>query len=247
MINDAFFLKLPQPFEDKFNIFPPTVNNVSGDKDFWKYFKALTLSQEEVEDELADKIKEGENFPTPLEVLLNNCYHSEDYKKVVEKAFYVFTHEEVNFLYEQKLIILGNFNETLLDINNINDLNILSEDNFFEFQNYIRQACGAATIEKPDPNEDPRVKRIKAKARYRDKIKAKKGMGISLLTCLVSICCMGIGITPLTIGEMSYASIDILMRTFQEKEKYEIDIASLQAGADSKKIKPVYWIRNLND
>jgi hypothetical protein len=28
------------------------------------------------------------------------------------------------------------------------------------------------------------------------------------------------------------------------KEKYEIDIDSLLAGADSKKIKPKYWIRN---
>lgn len=86
---------------------------------------------------------------------------------------------------------------------------------------------------------------MKAKARYRDKIKAKQGGGISLLTTLVSICCMGIGITPLNIGEMSYASLNIIMNTFQEKEKYHIDIASLQAGADSKKINPKYWIRNL--
>lgn len=245
MINDAFFLGLPQSFEDKFNIFPPTIKNVSGDKNFWKYFKALTLSQEELEDELVDKIKLNEKFPTPLEVLLNNCYHSDEYKEIVAKAFYTFTHEEVNLLYEQKMIVVGDLNRTLLDIKDLKDLGILNEDNFFNFQNMIREACGFKKIELPDENEDPRVKRIKAKARYRDKIKAKKGMGISLLTCLVSICCMGIGITPLTIGEMSYASIDILMRSYQEKEKYEIDIASLQAGADSKKIKPVYWIRNL--
>ena len=33
---------------------------------------------------------------------------------------------------------------------------------------------GLKFAERPDENEDPRVKRIKAKARYRDKIKAKK-------------------------------------------------------------------------
>ena len=55
---------------------------------------------------------------------------------------------------------------------------------------------------------------------------------------------MGIGITPLNIGELSYGSISTIMNMMQEKEKYDIDIRSLLAGADSKKIKPKYWIRN---
>jgi hypothetical protein len=55
---------------------------------------------------------------------------------------------------------------------------------------------------------------------------------------------MGIGITPLNIGELSYASIGPIMDMMQEKEKYDIDVRSLLAGADSKKIKPKYWIRN---
>jgi hypothetical protein len=68
-----------------------------------------------------------------------------------------------------------------------------------------------------DPNEDPRIRRIKEKARMRDRIKAKKGVqgeGISLHSLLVSICCMGIGITPLNIGEMSYASLNMLLPTY---------------------------------
>jgi hypothetical protein len=82
----------------------------------------------------------------------------------------------------------------------------------------------------------------------RDAIKAKKGTqnkdGITFDTCLVAICCMGIGITPLNIGEMSYASIQPILRMRQEKEKYELDVKTLLAGGDSKKIKPKYWIRN---
>lgn len=106
---------------------------------------------------------------------------------------------------------------------------------------------GEKEIEPPDPDEDPRVKRIKAKARYRDKIKAKKGMGLKLNSTLISICCMGLGLNPLNIGEISYASIPALVRHYQEKEKYEIDVQSLLAGADSKKVKPKYWIRNIED
>jgi hypothetical protein len=81
----------------------------------------------------------------------------------------------------------------------------------------IRQAYGDKPIEPPEPenpNEDPRIRRIKEKARERDKIKARQAgkNGISLSTCLTAICCMGIGITPLNVGEMSYASVGGIMK-----------------------------------
>ena len=69
---------------------------------------------------------------------------------------------------------------------------------------------------------------MKRKARYRDKIKAKNAEksknGIGLFATLVSICCMGLGITPLNIGEMSYVSIESILKKYQEKEKYELDV-----------------------
>jgi len=101
----------------------------------------------------------------------------------------------------------------------------------------------------PDPDEDPRVRRIKEKARLRDRIKQRKGVkgGLDFYSTLVSICCMELGITPLNIGEMSYASISPIMKMYQDKMKYDLDTRQLLAGADSKKIHPKYWIRNLSD
>jgi hypothetical protein len=80
----------------------------------------------------------------------------------------------------------------------------------------VRVVCGDKETKKPapiDPDEDPRIAEIKRRARERDRIKAKQGNknGISLNTCLVAICCMGIGITPLNIGEISYASVGEIM------------------------------------
>ena len=70
-----------------------------------------------------------------------------------------------------------------------------------------------------------KVAEIKRKARRAERLRAKqaakgKGDGISLYTILVSICCMGLGITPLNIGEMSYVAIEAILRKYQEKEKY---------------------------
>jgi hypothetical protein len=90
---------------------------------------------------------------------------------------------------------------------------------------------------------------MKAKARLRDRVKAKQNAknGITLFNTMTSICCMGLGLTPLNIGEMSYVAMQGILNQYQMKEKYEIDIDSLLAGADSKKIKPKYWIRNFEE
>ena len=58
---------------------------------------------------------------------------------------------------------------------------------------------------------------------------------------------MNFGINPLNIGELTYAALHPLIRFYQEKEKYELDVNSLLAGADSKKIKPKYWVKNIED
>ena len=188
-------------------------------------------------------------IPTPFEFLLINCYYEPSFAQVVKEAFRFFIHDEVNFFYEEKKLVIGDLKKVIREINSVDELTTISEDEYFDFQNMIRQACGEKEEkppEKPNPNEDPRITAIKMKARARDRIKKKqKGSGgISLETCLVAICCMGIGITPLNIGEMSYAAIGRIMNMMQEKEKYDIDIRSLLAGADSKKVKPKYWIRN---
>lgn len=60
------------------------------------------------------------------------------------------------------------------EMTKINNLRIMHEADYFDFQNIIRLSCNIPQIEKFDPNENPRIKKMKAKARYRDKIKMKK-------------------------------------------------------------------------
>ena len=249
MSKEKAFLCLPEEFKSKFLIYPPKVKDVVGNSYFGQYKQLFTMSQEELEDAYVNKKdQKGQplKVPTPLEFLLINCYHSKDFEKMAKKAFYLFTKQEVDFIYDKKSILIGNLKQELSRVNKIEDLVFLEEAEYFEFQNKIRESLGEKPIEPPNPNEHPKIRRMKALARYRDKIKAKQGDGINLLTSLASICCMGIGITPLNIGEMSYAAVSVIIGTYQQKEKYEIDVASLQAGADSKKIKPKYWIKNLD-
>lgn len=242
MINSAFFIGSPLSYKG-FKIYPPLIKEIVETQAYPQYLRILTFSQEEIEDEFADKGQELKNLPTPLEFLLANCYNSSEVSKLTNSAFKFFFHSEVTFCYDIKSIVLT---ESVLAADKPEDLLVINESNFFEIQNLIRESAGQERVARPNPNEHPKIKAMKAKARLRDRIKAKQNKGISLSTSLTAICCMGLGITPLNVGEMSYVAVNAIMQMYQEKEKYQIDIDSLLAGADSKKIKPKYWIRNLD-
>ena len=247
------FLKLPIPFE-KIYVYPPSVKDIIElGSQVGTYMNIFTISQEEIEDLLVSKKVDlsDKAAPTPLEYLLMNAYQDKVLEGLIKKIFEFYTHQEINFLYEKKEIWVGNLEQIAANAKTIEDLNNiqkLDEKNYFNFQNVVRQSLGLKTIEMPDPNEHPKIKAMKAKQRLRDRVKAKQNAknGITLETNLIAICCMGLGLNPLNIGEISYSALGSLTKMYQTKEKYQLDVDSLMAGADSKKIKPKYWIRNLD-
>ena len=243
MTNPKFLLGYPIEFKQLCLVYPPKVKDVVATDDYAVYARLLTYSQEEIEDEYVKANMDLSLVLTPFEYLLNNAYHNEKFKVLVERAFEFFIHEPILFLYEQKTILIGDIKENT----SISSLRFLKEEDFFDFQNLIRVACGDRMVEPYDPNIHPRIKEMKAKARYRDAVKRKKGLGLNLTSTLVAICLMNVGISLLNIGELTYVSVLTLMQMYQQKERYEIDIDSLMAGADSKKVKPKYWIQNLDE
>ena len=247
MINSNFFLGLPVPYKEICNVYPPKVNDILNEKDYPVYRKLLLSSQEDIEDEFAEQKLSMDEVPTPLEYIFMLSASDERIKKIALEGFKFFIHEPVTMLADQKMIVIGDLTEVLPQLKSIEQLRILKEDNFFDFQNLLRQSIGEKEIEPYNPDENPKVKYFKAKARLRDRVKAKSKDALTLGSTLASICCMGFGLNPLNIGELSQAAITVLMRYYQEKTKYDIDIKSLLAGADSKKVKPQNWIRNIED
>nr|DAH18262.1 MAG TPA: hypothetical protein [Caudoviricetes sp.]DAV34293.1 MAG TPA: hypothetical protein [Caudoviricetes sp.] len=246
MIDERVFLGFPKNFDNLCKIYPPKIKDVIGNDKFPLYKRILTLSQEEIEDEFTEKGLDLANMLSPFETLFTNAYNNEEMRQLTNDAFFFFIHEPIMLLYEQKKIIIGDIEKVLKKIEKIDDLKIIDDSNFFNFQNEVRAMLGEKKIDPPNPNEDPRLKRMKAKARYRDRVKAKSGKGLQLGSSLASLCCMGFGLNPLSLGELSYASVPILIRYYQEKEKYQLDVDSLLAGADAKKVKPKYWVRNID-
>lgn len=245
------FLKLPINFLDICKIYPPSINDVYSDKDYNYYHSILTISQEDIEDSYTEQnlIQQGKKIPTPFQLLLLQAYNDIELYEKIKNAFRFFCHEEITILFDKGEIMLCDLEKEIENINNVEDLlkiPSITEENFLEFQNCIRDSLGEKRKEPLPKDLHPKKREMLAKERLRDKIKNKQGKGISLETSIISICCMGIGLTPLNIGDISVAAISDIMNTYQKKEKYDIDIRSLLAGADSKKIKPKYWIFNDN-
>ena len=252
MTDPNVFLGLPLEFGNICKVYPPKVKEIVANAKILQLYKLLTYSQEDIEDLLslakASNNNVQKHIPTPLEFILINSYQSPEFAQLIVESFQQFIHESITFIYESKLLLIGD----IKDITAITDLHkcrYLSEDNFFDFQNLIRMSMGESTLTIPDPDEDPVTKKIKAAGRRRKRLAMKNSSkkGISLTISLGAICCMGIGLTPLNIGEISYASIDVIMSLYQQKEKYQTDIDSLMAGANPKKVHPKYWIREKSD
>ena len=250
MIDERIFLGYPIDFKDICQIYPPTVNDVVGNKDFLIYQSLFTMTQEELEDAYLNGAG-ASNVPTPFQYLLMNYYQDEGMREKIHDAFMKFVHEPVTIVPEIEMLLIGKSEDELDPNVDLENPRLLTEENFFEFQNMIRTVMGEEKIKPPDPEEenlDPRIKRYKAKIRESEKILKKKKAKDSPTfgTLLAAICCMGIGLSPLNIGEISYACVHWLISMEQQKEEYDIDIRALLAGADSKKVKPKYWIKNLD-
>ena len=247
MIDPYAFLGRPIPFKDICKVYPPKIQEVLDEQNYPVYKKLFMSSQEDIEDDYAEQRLPMDEVPTPLEYLFQLAQADERIKQIIIDGFQFFIKQPVQLLMDHQMIVIGKLEEILPKIKTINELKIIKQDNFFEFQNLLRRAIGEKECEPYNPNENPKIKYFKAKARLRDRVKAKSKDGLNLGTTLASICCMGIGITPLNIGELSQSAITVLMRMYQEKHKYEVDIESLLNGGDKKKIKPQFWIRNIED
>ena len=250
MIDDKIFLGFPINFKDICKVYPPKVNDVVGNEKFEKFQSLFYITQEDL-DEAYLKDEEIEQVPTPFQYLLLSYYQDEEMRILIEEGFELFIHEPVAIVPEIEMLLIGKKEEDLDPDIDLENPRLLTEENYFYFQNHIRKVMGHDEIEAPKPEEedlDPRVKRWKMKIKESEKIlQRKKSKEIPTSgTLLAAICCMGIGLNPLNIGEMSYACIQWLIAMYQQNEEYDVDIRALLAGADSKKVKPKYWIKNLD-
>lgn len=238
MSQEEAFIGYSYNFKDICLIYPPLNKDIIkvGFSKFSMYISLLTQTEEDIIDVLTEKdpniSTEGIN---PFIYLSLISMVSPIIMDTVCESIGFFTHEKVKYIPQLQGFVIGDLNER----------RVINQENYFDFQNAIRSSVGDKEIEKPKENEDPRIKRFKALQRKRDRIKAKqsKNNAKEFITLLSSVCCMNCGITPLNVGDITFAALKTLIGRYGEKDAYETKVASMLAGAESKD--NTYWIKDL--
>lgn len=234
---ERVYLGMTCDFDDVCLLYPPLLGDIAKVTyaKFKGYCNILTVTTEEIQDIYTKQNIEGE-LPTPFQYLLLLSQLPET-EKLVNEAFKFFVHDSIFPLFERAEIIVGDLREK----------HFINEDNFDYFQNCIRELIGEKPIEKIEENIDPRLARMKAKQRLRDQVKnkqAQKKVSYEFSTLMLSTCCLGVGVTFENIDKLPYATMIKLQELYANKDKFDTDMASIIAGADSKKINLEYWVKD---
>lgn len=245
MISERILFGYPIEFKDVCFIYPAKNEDIIaiGYDNFWQLYSLLTTSYEDLYDLCREKAKKNHSKVNPKEVPMpwDNLWNIIEDKEsngaaLLKMAFELFTKDSVMFLPKIKEIIIGPIEEH----------RAINSTNFFDFQNAIRSSIGQKEVEPPNLKMHPKMMEMKAKSRERDRVKAKQESGnFSFANLLLSICVMNIGINIDNILKQTYAMTFTLYKIGNKKEKFDIDIRSLIAGADPKKVKLKQW--NIDD
>ena len=150
MINDKILLGFPIQFKDICKVYPPKVKDVIGNEDFMIYQSLFIITQEEL-DEAYLKDESVMRVPTPFQYLLMNYFQDEEMKGKIEEAFTLFVHEPVTIVPEIEMLLIGKSEDELDPDVDLENPRLLTEENFFDFQNAIRISMGMDLVKAPDP------------------------------------------------------------------------------------------------
>ncbi len=231
------FMKLPYLYEDICFIHPLSIKEVlSLGSKYDIYLKILTLDRISIIKMFNQKKIEIEpsQVPDPFEFLLDSALQDDTFLLDIVNAFRTFIQEEVIILCEEKQIIIGS----------PIDRRIINSKNFGTFSNTLRIQNKMTEVQPIIENEDPRAKKFREKRELRDAIKQKQESANApdLSKLLSVLCTYGGGITPFNIGELSLYAFYDLTQSNGSKERYEMDMNMICAGADANKVKPKHWI-----
>lgn len=207
------------------------------------YINLLTLEQEDILEIAKEKGTNPKNLENIniFEYLMDSAEHDENFFLELKTALSTFIKEEILISPKSKMIIVGKPKER----------RIIREQEFEELAMVLRFFNRMRIKQPPPENETPMQKRFRLKREMRERVKEKQQKkkadenSPDFADILSSICTMGVGINLSNIKDFTIYQIKEQLERAQLREQYYTELDMLMAGADSKKIKPVHYVRNL--
>ena len=211
------------------------------------YINMLTMEEEDLKEVLQKKKKEASgliplDFDLNMSVfqyLMSSAQLDNSFFLDFKTALSTFIKEDILISPKKGIIIVGN------PIHR----RVITEKEFQEIGMALRLFNKMRVKQLPPENETPLQRKFRLKREERDRVKekqmAKNEDNLSFADVMSSICVMNVGINLLNIKQYTIYQIKDLLERAQAKEAYHTELDMLMAGADSKKIKPKHYVRNL--
>ena len=249
---EELFLGAPYKIEGVCNVYQLTIDEIINKKTgigfdkYHYYINLLTMENEDIKEILNKKKSEGQLIPLGFNLdidiydyLMISAANDKTFFLDFKTALSTFIKEEILISTKKGIIIVGNPIER----------KVITKENFGEIGTALRLFNKMRVKEPPPENETPMQKKFRLKREERDRVKEKQaqkqGDTLTFADVMSSICVMNTGVTALNIGQYTIYQIKDLLERAQAKEAYHTELDMLMAGADSKKIKPKHYVRNL--
>ena len=243
---EDLFLGEPYCLKDICKIYQLTIEEIQDSigLDKYQYFINLfTMEQEDLADLLKKKkiVMPGMENLTVFQYLMASAMLDNTFFLDFKQGLSTFIKEEILISPNNQIIIIGK----------PQDRRVMREEEFSEFALALRLFNRMRVKEPPPENETPMQRKFRLKREERERVKeqtAKKKSGedsADFADIMSSLCVMNVGITALNIKNYTVYQIKDLLERAQAKETYYTELDMIMAGADSKKIKPKHYVRNL--
>ena len=249
---DTNILKLlhgdPLIFKDICLVYSPTLGEIAtaGLDNFYHYLSLMLIEKPEVEDdEMKKLLKELSDFQYLIMLSVMDKHQS----AAVQGAFEMFCHEKATFVLTPPSIVMGDPAEK----------RILTEDNFYDLQQVIRQSCALLdkdedTIELLD-SDSPKVRELKLKMiegrkqRAKAKAKAQKEnpSGVGFTDLVASLVAGSNGaVNNDSVWHLTYYAFQDQLKRMSWREEFDINTRAAMAGAKIDKEKLTHWIKTMS-
>lgn len=211
----------------------------------YQYFVSLfTMEQEDLKDLLQQKKVDNIGEIGEISIfryLMMSAALDQTFFLDFKIGLSTFIKEEILVSPKHQIIIVGNPKEK----------RVIDEKEFTNFALALRLFNKMRIKEPPPENETPMQKKFRLKREERERVKEKTAQkkagedSAEFADIMSSLCTMNTGITALNISQYTIYQIKELLERAQAKETYYTELDMVMAGADSKKIKPKHYVRNL--
>ena len=239
------YFNYPYAFSSVCLVYPLTIGKIMGEigqLNYSSYLSILTMDEFDIAQNLKRKgIEIDPSTINAFKFIIDSAKRDYSFLLEVKSAFRTFVREEITILFDEYIIVIGDVEEK----------RFITSENFGELQNIVRVQNKKAVKEDPPPNESPIRRKFRLRAEYRDAIKRNQKSNDpnapDFLALMSSFSCYKNGLTPEMLKNYSFFAFKEDFERHQLKEKYSIDVKSILAGADPKKVKPEPWIKKITN